>query len=136
MGTELLGDPEVAELCRRCSDAANVDLRRLLTEAGEEELKLTQNAQPALLFAGVGLALLLRRRGIEPAAAAGHSVGEYTALCVAGALSPEDAVKVVVPRGVAMADAAPAGTPPKIAVLGPGPQAVEGAPLRVPHGRA
>jgi [acyl-carrier-protein] S-malonyltransferase len=132
MGAELLADPEVADLCLRCSDAANVDLRRLLTEAGDEELTLTQNAQPALLFTGVGLALLLRRRGIEPAAAAGHSVGEYTALCVAGAITPEDAVKVVVQRGIAMAEAAPAGTTSMIAVLGLGPQAVENALVGVP----
>ncbi len=132
MGTELLGDPEVADLCLRCSDAAKVDLRWLLTEAGEEELKLTQNAQPALLFTGVGLALLLRRRGFEPAAAAGHSVGEYTALCAAGAISPEDAVKVVVQRGIAMAEAAPAGTTSMIAVLGLAPEAVEDALVGVP----
>jgi [acyl-carrier-protein] S-malonyltransferase len=132
MGTELLGDPEVAELCRRCSDAAKVDLRWLLTEAGEEELTLTQNAQPALFFTGIGLALLLRRRGIEPAAAAGHSVGEYTALCAAGAISPEDAVKVVVQRGIAMAEAVPAGTTSMIAVLGLAPEAIEDALVGVP----
>ena len=132
MGRELLADPELADLCLRCSDAANVDLRRLLTEADDEELKLTQNAQPALLFTGVGLARLLGRRGIEPAAAAGHSVGEYTALCVAGAMSPEDAVKVVVQRGIAMAEAAPAGTTSMIAVLGLAPKAVADALIGVP----
>ena len=63
MGADLLADPELAALAGRCSEHAGIDLRRLLTEADDEELKLTQNAQPALLFMGVGLAALLRRRG-------------------------------------------------------------------------
>ena len=75
MGKELLEDPEIAELCEKCSDASGVDLRRLLITADDDELKLTQNAQPALCFVGVGLTQLLKRRGIEPTAAAGHSVG-------------------------------------------------------------
>jgi len=132
MGAELLQDPELADLCLRCSDAANIDLRRLLVEADDDELRLTQNAQPALVFVGVGLSLLLRRRGLEPAAAAGHSVGEYTALCAAGALRPEDAVSLVVQRGIAMAEAAPAGTTSMSAVLGLSPEAVEEALIGVP----
>jgi len=118
MGAELLQDEEVAALAGRCSEAAGIDLGRLLTVADDEELKLTTNAQPALLFVGVGLALLAGRRGIQPSAGAGHSVGEYTALCVAGAISPEEAVTTVVERGRAMAEAAPPGTSSMIAVLG------------------
>ena len=125
MGAELLTDPEVAELCERCGDAAGVDLRRLLTTADDDELRLTQNAQPALCFVGLGLTLLLRRRGIEPAAAAGHSVGEYAALAASGAVGPAQVVKAVVERGRAMAEAAPAGTGSMAAVLGLGPDAVE-----------
>ena len=132
MGADLLRDPELADLCRRCSDAANVDLRRLLVEADDEELRLTQNAQPALLFVGVGLAMMLGRRGLDPAAAAGHSVGEYTALCAGGAMSPEAAVQAVVQRGIAMAEAVPAGTTSMVAVLGLAPEAVEAALVGVP----
>lgn len=132
MGLELLEDDEIAALADRCSEHASVDLRRLLTTAGDEELRLTQNAQPALLFMGVALARLLGRRGIEPAAAAGHSVGEYTALCVAGALPPEAAVRLVVERGIAMAEAAPAGTTGMLAVLGLPPDRIEAALLGVP----
>ncbi len=132
MGTELLADPEVGRLADTCSEHAGVDLRHLLTTADDEELKLTQNAQPALLFMGVGLALLLRRRGIEPDAAAGHSVGEYTALCVAGAMDAPDAVKAVVQRGLAMAEAAPPGTTGMIAVLGLASDQVEAALIGVP----
>jgi [acyl-carrier-protein] S-malonyltransferase len=122
MGTELIDDAEIAALCGRCSTEA--DLRHLLIEAGEEELKLTENAQPALCFLGIGLTILLRRSGIEPAAAAGHSVGEYAALVAGGALSPEEAIYAVIHRGRAMAEAVPAGETSMAAVLGLDPEAV------------
>lgn len=122
MGAELLADAEVAELCRRCS--ADVDLRHLLVDAGEEELRLTQNAQPALCFVGIGMTMLLRRAGLEPGAAAGHSVGEYAALACGGALGPEETIAAVVQRGLAMAEAVPAGETSMAAVLGMAPEAV------------
>ena len=56
MGGELLEDPEVAELAGVCGEAAGIDLRHLLTSADDDELRLTTNAQPALLFVGVALA--------------------------------------------------------------------------------
>src|SRR5450756_77574 len=92
MGAELLTDPEIGDLCDRCSSSADIDLRRLLTTADDDELRLTQNAQPALCFVGIGLTVLLRRHGIDPVAAAGHSVGEYTALAASGAVSAHQAV--------------------------------------------
>jgi [acyl-carrier-protein] S-malonyltransferase len=125
MGAEMLTDPEVEELCDRCSSAAGVDLRRLLTRADDEDLRLTQNAQPALCFVGLGRTILLRRRGIEPAAAAGHSVGEYAALAASGAVEATQVIKAVVERGKAMADAAPPGTSSMAAVLGLDSQSVE-----------
>jgi len=124
MGAELLTDPEVSDLCDRCSQSADVDLRRLLTTTGEDELRLTQNAQPALCFMGIGLTVMLRRHGIQPVAAAGHSVGEYTALAVSGAVSAHQVIKAVAERGKAMAEAAPAGTSSMAAVLGLDAQAV------------
>jgi [acyl-carrier-protein] S-malonyltransferase len=127
MGKDLLADPEIAELCAACSQASDVDLRRLLTSADDEELKLTQNAQPALCFVGLGLTLLLRRRGIEPAAAAGHSVGEYAALAASGAIGAAQVITAVVERGRAMSEALPAGTSSMAAVLGLDAQAVEAA---------
>ena len=122
MGADLLRDPELADLCARCS--TEIDLRHLLTEADEEELRLTQNAQPALCFMGIGLTHLLRRAGFVPAAAAGHSVGEYAALVAGGALSPEEAIYAVVHRGRAMAEAVPAGETSMAAVLGLAPEAI------------
>ena len=127
MGVELLADTEVAALCDQCSTAADVDLNRLLTTADNDELRLTQNAQPSLCFLGIALTLLLRRRGIEPAAAAGHSVGEYAALAAAGSVDAAKVIKGVVERGKAMAEAAPAGTSSMVAVLGLDAQSVETA---------
>jgi len=127
MGTELLEDDEISALCEQCASFADVDLRRLLTIAGDDELRLTQNAQPVLCFVGVALTLLLRRRGIEPAAAAGHSVGEYAALAAGGSVDATRVIKAVVERGKAMAEAAPAGTSSMAAVLGLDATAVEAA---------
>lgn len=127
MGTQLLQDDELSALCDRCASIADVDLRRLLTTADDDELRLTQNAQPALCFAGIALTTLLRRRGVEPAAAAGHSVGEYAALAAGGAVDAPQVIKAVVERGKAMAEAAPAGTTSMSAVLGLQPEAVEAA---------
>ena len=125
MGADLLQDDEVSALCDKCSSSADVDLRHLLTAATDDELRLTQNAQPALTFMGVGLTLLLARAGHKPEAAAGHSVGEYGALAAAGAVEPQRVVKAVLERGKAMADAAPAGTSSMSAVLGLDAKAVE-----------
>src|SRR5438105_3008769 len=125
MGADLLADPEVSELCDRSSSAADVDLRHLLAEATDDELRLTQNAQPALTFMGIALTQLLARAGHKPEAAAGHSVGEYGALAAAGAVEPAQVIKAVTERGKAMAEAAPAGTTSMSAVLGLDAQAVE-----------
>ncbi|HXC76992.1 MAG TPA: ACP S-malonyltransferase [Candidatus Acidoferrum sp.] len=127
MGKELLDDPEIAALCASCSREADIDLPRLLISADDEELKLTQNAQPALCFVGLGLTLLLRRRGIEPSAAAGHSVGEYAALAASGVAGAPQVIKAVVERGKAMAEALPAGASSMAAVLGLTAEAIEAA---------
>lgn len=127
MGIELLEDREISELCDQCAAATGVELRRLLTEADDDELRLTQNAQPCLCFVGVALTVLLRRRGVEPAAAAGHSVGEYAALAASGSVDAPRVVKAVVERSRAMANAAPAGTSSMAAVLGLDAAAIEKA---------
>jgi len=127
MGVDLLQDDEVSALCDKCSSSADVDLRHLLTAATDDELRLTQNAQPALAFMGIGLTMLLARAGLVWAATAGHSVGEYGALAASHAVEPAPVIKAVVERGRAMAEAIPAGTSSMSAVLGLDAQAVEGA---------
>src|SRR2546427_10456616 len=79
MGADLLEDDEVSALCDKCSASADVDLRHLLTAAGDDELRLTPNAQPALTVMGGGLTLPLARARHKPPPAAGHSVGGYRA---------------------------------------------------------
>jgi [acyl-carrier-protein] S-malonyltransferase len=125
MGADLLQDDEVSALCDKCSSSADVDLRHLLTAASDDELRLTQNAQPALTFMGIGLTMLLARGGHVAAAAAGHSVGEYGALAASHAVEPAPVIKAVLERGKAMADAAPAGTGSMSAVLGLDAHSVE-----------
>ena len=118
MGAELLREPRFKALADQSSEVLGFDLTHLLTDAPEEELTQTQHAQPALLFCGIALTTLLRERGIEPAAVAGHSAGEYGALVAAGALSVPDAMRAIGERGRAMAEAAPYGTTTMAAVLG------------------
>ena len=95
----------VREIYERASEAIDVDLATISFEGPEEELTKTMNAQPALLAAGVAALTLLLERDIEPWAAAGHSLGEYTALVAARSLSLEDAVRAVRERGRLMYEA-------------------------------
>ena len=90
-------------------------ISRLCFEGPEEELKLTQNTQPALLVVSHIAATLFER---EPVIAAGHSLGEYSALVAAGALRFEDAVLLVHKRGRYMQEAVPVGQGAMAAVLG------------------
>ncbi|MBE1553496.1 ACP S-malonyltransferase [Sporosarcina limicola] len=93
-------------------------LGKLITEGPQEELTLTYNAQPALLTVGSMIADRLIEGGISPDYAAGHSLGEYTALVVSGVLSFEDGVSIVHQRGLFMNEAVPAGEGAMAAILG------------------
>lgn len=120
MLAELAGSqPLVREVFLEASDGAGVDLWALSQDGPEEQLNRTEFTQPALLAAGVSVWRLWQQRGgAMPARLAGHSLGEYTALVAAGALSLHDAAKLVRIRGQLMQDAAPAGTGAMAAVLG------------------
>ena len=101
------------------SDGAGVDLWALSQAGPEEMLNRTEYTQPALLAAGVAVWRLWQAQGgAQPALLAGHSLGEYTALVAAGALSLKDGAHLVRIRGQLMQDAAPAGTGAMAAVLG------------------
>ncbi len=89
-----------------------------MLEGPAEELTLTYHAQPALLTTGVMVAEKLRAAGIQPHYAAGHSLGEYSALVIAGVLSYDDAVAIVHKRGLYMNEAVPAGQGAMAAILG------------------
>ncbi|SEU30485.1 ACP S-malonyltransferase [Stigmatella erecta] len=85
------------------SEAVGMDLARLCLEGPGETLTATENAQPAIVTCGVAGLALLRERGLEPAAVAGHSVGEFSALVAAGCLPLAPAVRAVRQRGQLMA---------------------------------
>ncbi len=100
------------------NDALGFDVTRLVFEGPEAELALTANTQPAVLTVSVAAAAACAERGVTPAIAAGHSLGEYSALVVAGALTFADAVRVVRKRGQFMQDAVPVGTGAMAAIMG------------------
>lgn len=101
------------------SEELSVDLWNLTQNGTESDLNKTQNTQPAMLAAGIAVyRLWLHQGGSQPAAMAGHSLGEYSALTAAGALSFADAVKLVAARGRFMQQAVPAGVGAMAAILG------------------
>lgn len=102
----------------RADQSLGFELSKLMLEGPAEELTLTYHAQPALLTTGVMVAEKLQAAGITPNFAAGHSLGEYGALVIAGVLSFEDAVSVVHKRGLYMNEAVPAGQGAMAAILG------------------
>lgn len=111
--------PEAREVFEAADDALNEKLSQLCFAGPEEALKLTANTQPAILVTSVAAhAVFAKRFSTAPAFVAGHSLGEYSALVAAGALSLTDAVKAVRARGTFMQAAVPAGTGAMAAVLG------------------
>ena len=117
--------PGAKAIFEEANAALGFDLRRLAFEGPEAELALTANTQPAVLTASVAAATACAERGLRPALAAGHSLGEYTALVVAGALRFSDAVRIVRKRGEFMQDAVPVGTGAMAAIMGIELSAVE-----------
>ena len=111
--------PQVRDTFAEASDGAGTDLWALSQGGPEEMLNRTEYTQPALLAAGIAVWRAWQAQGgAQPALLAGHSLGEYTALVAAGALSLKDGAHLVRLRGQLMQDAAPAGTGAMAAVLG------------------
>lgn len=109
----------VRDAFAEASEGAGIDLWSLSQDGPEEQLNRTEFTQPALLAAGVAVwRAWLQQGGAMPSVLAGHSLGEYSALVAAGALSLHDGARLVRLRGQLMQDAAPAGTGAMAAVLG------------------
>ncbi len=120
--------PAIRAAFREASEGAGVDLWALSETGPGEQLNRTEFTQPALLAAGVGVWRAWQAvGGPMPARLAGHSLGEYTALVAAGALSLKDGAHLVRIRGQLMQDAAPAGTGAMAAVIGAEDAVVEDA---------
>jgi [acyl-carrier-protein] S-malonyltransferase len=107
------------------ADAAlGVAISRVCFEGSEEDLKLTENTQPAILTVSVAAHRVLAEKGVTPDYVAGHSLGEYSALVAAGSLKFGDAVRLVRNRGKYMQEAVPAGEGAMAAILGLAPALV------------
>ena len=100
------------------ADAALEGLSRIIFDGPEDQLTLTENAQPAILTVSIAACRVLTSRGIEPSFVAGHSLGEYSANVAAGTLPFADAVRIVRRRGQYMQEAVPVGTGAMAAILG------------------
>lgn len=111
--------PAVAQAVQEASQALGEDVGRLIKEGPKEALALTTNTQPVMLVAGVAAYRAWRAEGgAEPAVMAGHSLGEYSALVCAGALTLADAAPLVRFRAQAMQEAVPVGAGAMAAILG------------------
>ncbi len=110
--------PEARAIFHRADEALGFDLSRLCLRGPEEELLLTANTQPAILTVSIAVYEVLAKAGIRPSFAAGHSLGEYSALVAARSISFEDAVRLVRARGELMQSAVPLGEGAMAAILG------------------
>lgn len=113
------------EIYGQSSDILGWDLAKLSFEGPKEELTLTCHTQPAILVHSHVASRLLAERGVAPALALGHSLGEYSALLAAGALDFEDALHLVKERGRFMHEAVPVGGGAMAALLGMGSEVAE-----------
>jgi [acyl-carrier-protein] S-malonyltransferase len=111
--------PVVLETLKEASDALGEDVAKLIKEGTKEALALTTNTQPVMLVAAVAAyRVWMAETGVAPAAVAGHSLGEYSAMVAAGMLTLAQATPLVRFRAQAMQDAVPVGTGAMAAILG------------------
>lgn len=116
------------EVFEEADDALGFALSRLCFDGPAEELQLTENTQPAILTVSVAALRAAESEGLpRPRFVAGHSLGEYTALVAAGALTLRDAVQTVRKRGRYMQEAVPLGVGAMAAILGADLETVEAA---------
>src|ERR1041384_6710357 len=109
--------PAARRVFEAADDALGFPLSRLCFEGPEDQLKLTENQQPALLTVSIAAHAVLTAKGIVPSYVAGHSLGEYSALVAAGSLRFADAVRLVRKRGRYMQEAVPPGVGAMAALL-------------------
>lgn len=114
----------VKKLVEEADDTLGFSISKMMFEGPDSELMKTEFTQPAILTASVAVWQVLKEKGIEPDIAAGHSLGEYSALVAAGALSFADAVKTVHLRGRFMQEAVPLGEGGMAAVIGLKPEKI------------
>lgn len=119
MGKELAENIEASKkVFEEASEALGFDMAKLCFEGPKEELDKTENTQPAILTMSIATMKALEEKGIRPAATAGLSLGEYSALVCSGVLDFKTAVKLVKKRGRYMQEAVPVGIGTMAAILG------------------
>jgi len=119
MGRDLHDNfPTARAVFQEADETLGFGLSKLIFEGPEDQLKLTEHTQPAILTVSVAAARVLAEKGITPALAAGHSLGEYSAHVAAGTLTFADAVRTVRSRGRYMQQAVPPGEGAMAAILG------------------
>ena len=125
MGKELADNHAVARgTFEEADDALGYKLSQICFEGPEEQLKLTEITQPAILTMSVAAFRVLQEKGLKPDYVAGHSLGEYSAHVAAGTLEFADAVRTVRNRGRYMQEAVPVGVGAMAAILGMSPDKV------------
>ena len=125
MGKELAERYPVAQQTfAEADDALGYKLSRLCFEGPEDQLRLTEITQPAILTTSVAAWRVLQEKGFKPNYVAGHSLGEYSAQVAAGTISFADAVRTVRNRGKYMQEAVPVGVGTMAAILGMSPDKV------------
>lgn len=117
--------PEIKDMFQEADDVLDFSLTDIMFNGPKETLTATENAQPALLLTSIAIHSLLLKSEVQPVMAVGHSLGEYSALVAAGAISLEDAVQLVASRGKLMEEAFPSGKGAMAAVLGLSVEKVE-----------
>ncbi|HWQ31503.1 MAG TPA: ACP S-malonyltransferase [Blastocatellia bacterium] len=119
MGRDLADNFAVArQTFEEADEALGFSLSELCFNGPDEQLQLTANTQPAILVTSVAVFRVLTEQGIQPDFVAGHSLGEYSALVAAGALTLTDAVRLVRQRGELMQQAVPVGVGAMAAIMG------------------
>src|SRR5271155_4528540 len=122
MGRDLAENfPESRSVFEEADSALGFPISKLCFEGPDDDLKLTENTQPAILTVSVAAYRALETRGITPDFTGGHSLGEYSALVAAGALDFPAAVRLVRQRGRYMQEAVPLGEGAMAAILGLSP---------------
>lgn len=122
MGRDLASNfPDCKSVFDEADSALGFPLSHLCFEGSEDELKLTANTQPSILTVSVAAWRAIQSKGITPDYAAGHSLGEYSALVAAGAIDFASAVKIARKRGQYMQEAVPASEGAMAAILGLSP---------------
>ena len=126
MGEDIYNNYDVAkDIIDKSNDILGFDLKSIIFEGTDEDIKKTEITQPSILMVSYAIAEVLREKNIMPVAVAGLSLGEYAALVSANIINYEDALQLVRKRGILMEEAVPEGVGSMSAILGLSAESIE-----------